>query len=365
MSKAETKTEEEAVSIDAPKSESSFSVPGANNNTQTTRQVSEEDDSMEEDNGTPPSSQQHVLSQLSQTDEHIRLLEREGELEQVVGSQSMLSQELIHSSHATLSAERDEDEDEPTFQLSQPAEESSTAMARRLGLLSQEEKTVAKVEESAASAPEEAREEVLDDKFAHDSEQPDMKSPPRGSKKEGITDTPFRDSECFGSLLEAVEKITREEEMSSKLVAWQHNTATTEAAQEKKPAPKTPPQRATSGRQSKLKRKSKSPTSTTKNSSPTKKARKANICRDSEERKEREIAKRAAALASQMISDPDLAKNLLLSMALCRTNPRAPPQQLPRRGAVIPEGFFWAHYPPLEAGKYYKTKATTSRILYL
>ena len=59
---------------------------------------------------------------------------------------------------------------------------------------------------------------------------------------------------------------------------------------------------------------------------------------------------RAAALAQRTINDADLAKRLLLSMALTRENPRSAPDTLPGPGFALPEGFFWAHYPPLEKG---------------
>jgi hypothetical protein len=59
-------------------------------------------------------------------------------------------------------------------------------------------------------------------------------------------------------------------------------------------------------------------------------------------------AKRAAELAERTISDPLIAKRLLLSMALVRENPRSAPDLLPGPGHVLQEGFFWAHYPPLE-----------------
>jgi hypothetical protein len=35
-------------------------------------------------------------------------------------------------------------------------------------------------------------------------------------------------------------------------------------------------------------------------------------------------------------------------MALVRENPRTPPESIPGRGHVLPDGFFWARYPPLE-----------------
>jgi hypothetical protein len=62
-----------------------------------------------------------------------------------------------------------------------------------------------------------------------------------------------------------------------------------------------------------------------------------------------ELAKCAADLAAQAISSPDVAKNLLLSMALVRINPRSAPAEWPPRGSAIPDGFFWGTYPPLES----------------
>jgi hypothetical protein len=38
-------------------------------------------------------------------------------------------------------------------------------------------------------------------------------------------------------------------------------------------------------------------------------------------------------------------------MALVRENPRSSPETWPSRGSIVGEGFFWAHYPPLEIGK--------------
>lgn len=57
----------------------------------------------------------------------------------------------------------------------------------------------------------------------------------------------------------------------------------------------------------------------------------------------------AAELATKIIHDSELAKELLLSMALCRTNPRTPPESIPGPGHVLPDGFFWSRYPPLES----------------
>jgi hypothetical protein len=71
-------------------------------------------------------------------------------------------------------------------------------------------------------------------------------------------------------------------------------------------------------------------------------------------------ARRAAALAEKTITDPDMAKKLLLSMALMRENPRQAPEEWPKKGSVIPPSFFWAHYPPLENSKFYKFSSSAT-----
>ena len=312
-------------------------------------QVSEEDDDSNEDDtmyegNNVPSSQQFGFSQMSQTDEHIRMLEREGELGLVYGSQSILSQELIHSSQSTAQA----DADEPDFHLSQVSE-SSTALARRLGLLSQEDKSAAKTEPQVslpnadAHDPAGPDESVVTDGIVLE----DARTPPAATKTP-VTDTPFRESECFGSLLEAVEKITREEEMSAKMIAWQHNSVDADPVEE---VATTPPRVKGNRRSTSNKRKHMaSPVSSS--ASPSKKSSKPTGTpkKDNEQRKSQDVAKRAALLAEQTITDPEMAKKLLLSMALVRENPRSVPSVLPSKGATVPEGFFWAHYPPLESG---------------
>lgn len=74
-----------------------------------------------------------------------------------------------------------------------------------------------------------------------------------------------------------------------------------------------------------------------------KKKRKVN--RQQEQRVAHELAQQAAELAAQTIASPEVAKNLLLSMALVRINPRAAPVEPPPRGTVITDGFFWGTYP--------------------
>jgi hypothetical protein len=62
----------------------------------------------------------------------------------------------------------------------------------------------------------------------------------------------------------------------------------------------------------------------------------------------RDLAQKAADLAARAIESPVLSKRLLLSMVFVRTNPRSPPATWPPKGSIIPEGFFWTAYPPLE-----------------
>eukprot|EP00545_Synedropsis_sp_CCMP1620_P013354 CAMPEP_0119010220 /NCGR_PEP_ID=MMETSP1176-20130426/4867_1 /TAXON_ID=265551 /ORGANISM="Synedropsis recta cf, Strain CCMP1620" /LENGTH=598 /DNA_ID=CAMNT_0006962847 /DNA_START=83 /DNA_END=1879 /DNA_ORIENTATION=+ len=76
--------------------------------------------------------------------------------------------------------------------------------------------------------------------------------------------------------------------------------------------------------------------------------KKRKLQRERERRSAHEEAQQAAQLAAQTIASPEVAKNLLLSMALVRINPRAAPSEWPERGAVITDGFFWGTYPPLE-----------------
>jgi hypothetical protein len=67
-----------------------------------------------------------------------------------------------------------------------------------------------------------------------------------------------------------------------------------------------------------------------------------------EQEEAKALAKRAADLAAKAIANPEVSKELLLNMVYVRTNPRSPPAAWPGKGHVIEEGFFWATYPPLE-----------------
>lgn len=59
-------------------------------------------------------------------------------------------------------------------------------------------------------------------------------------------------------------------------------------------------------------------------------------------------ARRAAELVQQLRVNKKVEKQLLLSMALTRENPRTAPASYPAKGSVIENGFFWGQFPPLE-----------------
>ena len=85
---------------------------------------------------------------LSQTDHHIRSLDQDGSLNEVAGSQSMLSQELVIETGYLSDIE--------LSQETQP--ESSIGMAKRLGLLSQTQEE----EEEEEEKEEEEEEQQVD-----------------------------------------------------------------------------------------------------------------------------------------------------------------------------------------------------------
>lgn len=58
-------------------------------------------------------------------------------------------------------------------------------------------------------------------------------------------------------------------------------------------------------------------------------------------------AEKAASLSRAILDDPAKSKQLLLRMALVRENPRTPRTD-PPSGTVITHGFFWGSYPSLE-----------------
>ncbi|KAL7438825.1 hypothetical protein ACHAXM_006458 [Skeletonema potamos] len=59
-------------------------------------------------------------------------------------------------------------------------------------------------------------------------------------------------------------------------------------------------------------------------------------------------AEKACTLAQQALENPYIGKQLLLSMAIVRTNPRSPPSSYPAHGTLLTDRFHWAQFPPLD-----------------
>jgi hypothetical protein len=261
--------------------------------------------SKHEEEDEPSSSQQFPLSQ---TDEAIRQLERDGDIKDVVGAQSILSQELY-----AYRKPEDEDGQFVNIHSSQEERETHTSMAKRLGLLTQDDG--------------DEKEEPVEERG-----QPHTPVPTATTGKMSmLRDTPIRESECFGSLLEAVQQITEQEDLNGIYSLLQ------------------PHQQCDSRTETQSRKRKSSPSSNERKPPKPKAAKRKKKLQKEQEAQER--AKRAAVLAEQTVADPEMAKKLLLSMALVRENPRSSPETWPSRGSIVGEGFFWAHYPPLEIGK--------------
>jgi hypothetical protein len=373
---------------------------------------------------------------MSQTDRHIHQLDREGQLNEVAGSQSMLSQELIYDIQCrgrpvNRSGDDDDDDDKnsvgclTSLHLSQETE-TSMGMAKRIGLLSMTQDEEESEEDTKPPASDgdiganttistntaenpctPKRSEGLFSVLSHASNTgaPDLGS--FSAKKEiiaaenkpkmDITDTPVRESEGFGSLLDAVAKITEQEisEEGEDALLWRRSLyllrhpdeeAVTELSPTRRKrslAPRyasTSPTRKSPRKSAGVHSKRKiplavdadDPSSVTKKrkvylSASTayneiqKRTKTDSVDKNKPEennnvdnaREAHEAAIRAAALAERIVTDPGLAKQLLLSMALVRENPRSAPETLPGPGHVLLDGFVWARYPPLENGTSY------------
>jgi len=60
-----------------------------------------------------------------------------------------------------------------------------------------------------------------------------------------------------------------------------------------------------------------------------------------------QVAKRAAEIVEHIDKNPKVKKQLLLSMTLTRENPRTMPETYPPKGTIIGKGFLWNTFPPL------------------
>lgn len=95
---------------------------------------------------------------------------------------------------------------------------------------------------------------------------------------------------------------------------------------------------------------SKQSSSKSKKSSPTKSLslKKTKKQKEAEQVEVNNNATRAAEMVAELRVNRSVEKQLLLSMALARENPRSAPAKNPPRGQTIELGFYWAQYPPLE-----------------
>jgi hypothetical protein len=352
----------------------------------------------------------------SQTDKHIQLLDRNGDLNEVAGSQSMLSQELIDHEHDQNVNDRNDDSARIYIgscilgDLSLPEgsqSKSSIGIAKRLGLLTQ---TQEEEEESMGTGEGENTEDnnksdksiqpiilaIASVSVAQEKKkkrdvskaipQNDASSPKSDSSKKVVEQVPLsglelltqvgikeanklpsfstitesnmnnnndddekdismtanlassRENEGFGSLLDAVAKITEQEESRELSMNWRLAPGTTVSTT------------STKSRKHSKKRKV-APSLPTTNHLSMSKQRKSEMQKlkerlrrekiEHENEKAQAVAKKAAIIAERTITDPVIAKKLLLSMALARENPRSVPQVLPGKGHVVQEGFFW------------------------
>jgi len=335
----------------------------------------------------------------SQTDDHIQQLDRNGCLDEVAGSQSMLSQELMDHDP------NNKNDDSPLrgFGLSGELQsKSSVGIAKHIGLLApsqddddEEEATVSSEQENRKEeAPASMDGSIEKSKESHHHNYPESTSNILSTRHEqehsypmtkgnftpsltsdnsktvvakkgplsgldlltqvGIneasrvsplsTTTITPNNNCdiiaksgFGSLLDAVAKITEQEEseklskngqaVPEMLGTTSNNTSNDcNKTSKKRKGSMSKPVSASKQRKSEMQK-------------LKERLRREKI--EQENKKSQAEARNAAMLAERTITDPHVAKKLLLSMALARENPRSVPKTLPGKGHVIQEGFFW------------------------
>ena len=331
---------------------------------------------------------------FSQTDHHIRFLDQNGSLNEVAGSESMLSQEFVEHKSSYM-------RDIELSQETQPG--SSILMAKRLGLLAQTQEEEDQVITNKYLTERGMRQQLSSDRHDFSLKSSAMVGTQVQSSKQVMdkaqlfglelltqvtsnsfigreeideqsntsitavtttadpSDTSIRESKGFGFLLNAVAKITEQEELVKGRVMpmiWQPSSQTnnplhTFRYKERRSASpsETALMESSTKQYSTGKRTSKPKVATSSSYRSTFKKRKTEAQKDkemlrkenleSENIKAQAIAKKAAMIAERTISDPAIAKKILLSMALKRENPRSAPQVLPGEGHVIQEGFFW------------------------
>jgi hypothetical protein len=262
---------------------------------------------------------EHSTSQVScsqqEEDERLGFLDKSGALDQVMGSQSLLSQEIQDLSQTHPQLHQPHQLYAPTFEESSSPAKIAIA-ARSLGLLTQEEAPSqsdyhhqASVTNSQLSFLFDAAQALEDQDTANIQHDYQHTNDPlqQHQQQEFIMESSFDDDEHPPSPARRSTRRTA----GPKRVAPTYDTFS-------RPKSKLSPQK------------------------------KRKMDREQETKKSQTMAQQAAGLAAQVIDSPQVAKQLLLTMALVRINPRSAPTSWPHRGSSIPEGFFWGTYPPLE-----------------
>ena len=357
-------------------------------------------------------------SEIVSEDEHIHHLERSGALNQVAGSQSILSQELYSLGETKAVGGLSQLSEMGGFsQASEASAESdfdSQRVARKYGLLSQDpfalparslqEPPLSQRSTSRLLLPpsdsqgssnsesnfgtlleavqlfqsqevEEEKLQLSQDSHDHHDDDDDNDDDEEDDPAEEVPfqeDSPRRSSTSSGVENIYERKHANTKKRSSPAARSRRKTLTESPSKRAKKASLPLAKSKKSGNSQVAKKPKSASSSKSSSSSPKKKAatpaitpkpaaaaaakptsdgsKKRKRKNDSEAVKQQQLAQRAAALAQRTINDADLAKRLLLSMALTRENPRSAPETLPGPGFSLPEGFFWAHYPPLEKG---------------
>jgi len=318
----------------------------------------------------------------------VHRMEASGDLVEVIGSQSMLSQELQFSQQEPLSQE-DNNNDDKTQAL------TVKSVAQHFGMLTQDDNRDQEESGSQESTGSSGSFETLDmimDMDEHENETDNevftgldamknaskillQQAPPvyDSSKASnfmrsgplrlrGVSDaTTSSSSTGLGSLLQAVQAVTENSpstrfsprgstlrNMQAQRLAAGKSLFFPDAKFTERSTPKSSNKSSTSAAKKK-KTKAKHPILLSQPAQLPTNATPFEL-----------TAQRAASMAERVNADADLEKRLLLSMALVRDHPRGHPPSPKPAGHVLPDGFFWAHYSPLEQilkdymGQYYE-----------
>ena len=267
--------------------------------------------SMQRHDQSPPASQ---VSFSQEEDEHIRKLERSGALSHVVGSQSLLSQEIQDMSQRPTADDTPVHASSLLTQECLPEEEEAD---REPDITSSQLSYLAHPEEEVDREPDISSSQLS--YLAQVAQELHSQEKQQRAKEEEAQLL------CPESMSEDEDEETELQSQQSTTSLLAMNTSATSTL------PKTRKER----KHKQIERKTKQ--------------KKRKLERDEQQSQARQLAQQAASLAAQAISSPEVSKQLLLSMVFVRTNPRSPPASWPMRGAVIKEGFFWGTFPPLES----------------